>query len=164
MKAIFQIYFFVFFSWKIHANMGGCLFWEGIYFMSWMSLTDISVCHLRKCWNHKELDKSFIQYFHIIHMDTSYCLTQHLSSFEGQNVLWLLINLKCVAVIKNSLGWFKKRTWLMIFAGLLLEDLCSLLCIMSCRIGKKIFMSRLMLVILMLAVVFMLLSFGNDFG
>ena len=82
LKAIFQKYNFVFLWGKIHANMGGCLFWEGIYFMSWMSLTDISVCHLRKCWNHKELDKSFIQYFHIIHMDTSYCLTQHLSLRE----------------------------------------------------------------------------------
>ena len=132
----FSNIFFVFFSWKIHANMGGCLFWEGIYFMSWMSLTDISVCHLRKCWNHKELDKSFIQYFHIIHMDTSYCWTQHLSSFEGQNVLWLLINLKCVAVIRNSLGWFKKRWWFLSQFDFR-EDLCSLLWVRICRIGEK---------------------------
>ena len=102
LKAIFQKYNFVFLWGKIHANMGGCLFWEGIYFMSWMSLTDISVCHLRKCWNHKELDKSFIQYFHIIHMDTSYCLTQHLSSFEEQYILWLLLRLLLVLGFGND--------------------------------------------------------------
>ena len=39
----------------------GCavLFPRGIYFMSWMSLTDISVCHLHKCWNYKRLNESF---------------------------------------------------------------------------------------------------------
>ena len=42
-------------------------------------------------------------------MDTSYCLTQHLSSFEEQYILWLLLRLLLVLGFGNDFGQDFKR-------------------------------------------------------